>query len=186
VSYVTRDWTYGAFLQYASGVPIEVPTANNNLASQVFEPTFANRVPGQPLYTVNLNCHCYDPQTNFVLNPAAWTNPPAGQFGGSPAYYSDYRAQRRPVENMNLGRTWRIVERATLNIRMEFTNVFNRSFWNNPSNSNFQATQTRLPNGNTASGFGYINAVTTVAGANVVNTTIIAPRAGVLVARLTF
>lgn len=186
LSWLARDWTYGAFLQYASGVPIEVPTANNNLNSEVFQPTFANRVAGQPLFTENLNCHCYDPQATFVLNPNAWVNPPAGQFGASPAYYNDYRAQRRPVENMNLGRTWRIRERASFNLRMEFTNVFNRSFWNNPSNSNAQATQTRLPNGNTASGFGYINAITTVAGANVVNTTIIAPRSGVLVGRFTF
>jgi hypothetical protein len=28
---------------------------------------------------------------------------------------------------MNLGRTWRIKERASFNLRMEFTNVFNRS-----------------------------------------------------------
>jgi hypothetical protein len=186
VSWVARDWTYGAFLQYASGIPIQVPLANNNLVSAVFQNTFANRVPGQPLFTKDLNCHCYDPQATFVLNPAAWTNPPAGQFGGSAAFYGDYRSQRRPVENMNLGRTWRIKERANFNLRIEFTNVFNRSYWNNPSNSNAQATQTRLPNGNTASGFGYINAISAVAGANVPVVTNISPRSGVLVGRFTF
>jgi Carboxypeptidase regulatory-like domain/TonB dependent receptor len=186
LSYVARDWTYGAFLQYASGTPIEVPLANNNLSSEVFQTTFANRVPGQPLFTVNLNCHCYDPNATFVLNPNAWTNPQAGQFGTSAAYYNDYRTQRRPIENMNLGRTWRIKERVAFNLRMEFTNVFNRAFWNNPSNSNFQATQTRLPNGNTASGFGYINTITTSTGANIPVVTNISPRSGVLVAHFTF
>ena len=50
-----------------------------------------NRVPGQPLFTENLNCHCFDPSKTFVLNPAAWVNPPAGQYGTAAAYYSDYR-----------------------------------------------------------------------------------------------
>ena len=27
--------------------------------------TFYNRVPGQPLFTQDLNCHCFDPNTNF-------------------------------------------------------------------------------------------------------------------------
>ena len=72
-------------------------------------------MPGVPLYTVDLNCHCYDPNKTFALNPAAWADPPAGQFGTSAAYYSDYRTQRRPQENMNLGRTWRIKENMTFN-----------------------------------------------------------------------
>jgi hypothetical protein len=47
----------------------------------------------------------------------AWENPPVGQYGTAAAYYSDYRLQRRPAENMPLRRTFRIKERATLNIR---------------------------------------------------------------------
>jgi hypothetical protein len=192
VSYVLRDWTYGAFLQYASGFPIQVPFANNNLNSTLFAGstaitsstgTFADRVPGVPLFLQNLNCHCFDPQANFVLNPAAWVNPPAGQFGTSAAYYSNYRQQRRPVENMNFGRTWRIRERMTLNIRAEFTNVFNRSYIGNPTNTNAQAIQTRITSGatagNTASGFGYINAQTP----GVTNGY---PRNGNLIARFSF
>jgi hypothetical protein len=102
-----------------------------------------------------------------VLNPAAWTNPPAGQFGTLAAYYDDYRKQRRPAENMNLGRTFRIAEKAAVNIRFELDNVFNRPVFNDPSNTNFQAPQTRLPNGNASSGFGYINTTTPIGGASV-------------------
>ena len=40
--------------------------------------TVMNRVPGEPLFTQDLNCHCFDPNTSFVLNPKAWVNPPAG------------------------------------------------------------------------------------------------------------
>jgi len=33
-----------------------------------------------------LNCHCFDPNKEFVLNPAAWTQPSAGQFGAAAAF----------------------------------------------------------------------------------------------------
>jgi hypothetical protein len=180
LSWIARDWNIGAFLQYASGFPIEAPLANNNLSLDVFQTTFADRVPGQPLFTVNPNCHCYDPNKTFLLNPAAWTNPPAGQFGTSAAYYSDFRTQRRPTENANLGRTWRVRERANFQLRFELTNVFNRSYWGNPTSSNFQATQVRQANGNAASGFGFMNTLTPgFTGALV-------PRNGTLVARFQF
>jgi hypothetical protein len=190
-SWLVRDWTYGVFLQYSSGLPIQAPYANNNLNSLLFDQipggavgsgTFANRVPGAQLYTVDLNCHCYNPSTTFALNPAAWVDPPAGQFGTSAAYYNDYRTQRRPTENMNLGRTWRIKERYALNVRAEFSNIFNRAFWNNPTATSAAAAQTRAPNGNTLSGFGYMNTITfsQSSGVNIL------PRQGVLVARFTF
>jgi hypothetical protein len=182
LSWIARDWDYGAFLQYSSGFPIEAPIANNNLLSAIEQPTFANRVAGQPLFTKDLNCHCFDPNATFVLNPNAWTNPPAGQFGASAAYYSDYRTQRRPVENMNLGREWRVKERYRLQLRIEFTNIFNRSYVGNPTSTNAQATQTYSTSGatkgNTTSGFGYINTQSL--------TPQVGPRNGSLVARFSF
>ncbi|HEY6347744.1 MAG TPA: hypothetical protein VIY49_40140 [Bryobacteraceae bacterium] len=115
-----------------------------------------------------------------MLNPAAWTNPSAGQFGNSAAYFSDFRTQRRPTENANLGRTWRIKERANVQLRFELTNVFNRAYWGNPTSTNFQATQVRQANGNAASGFGFMNTLTPgFTGALV-------PRNGTLVARFQF
>jgi len=182
LSWIARDWNYGAFLQYSSGLPIEAPLASNNLASAVFQNTFADRVPGQNPFTVDLNCHCYDPNKTFVLNPNAWTNPPAGQFGTSAAYFSDYRSQRRPVENMNLGREWRVKERYRINVRIEFTNIFNRAYVFNPTSTSATATQTYVKSGltagNTASGFGFINTLS--------YTPQVGPRNGVLVARFSF
>ena len=134
VATVARDWTVSAGFRYGSGLPIEAPAAANNLLAALGRGTFANRVPGQPFFTQDLNCHCYDPNTTFVLNPAAWSTPGPGQFGNSAAYYSNYRYQRRPVENLGFGRTFRIKERAQLNIRAEFTNIFNRAGIPNPTN----------------------------------------------------
>jgi hypothetical protein len=143
-----------------------------------------------PLYTVDLNCHCYNPLTTFVLNKNAWVDPPPGQFGTAAAYYSDYRTQRRPTENMNFGRTFRITERVALNIRAEFSDIFNRAFIgdvgtgaasvgasptiNNLTNAT-ATVQTRNANGTTASGFGALLNVSPMAG-----------RQGNIVARITF
>ncbi|HXP86613.1 MAG TPA: TonB-dependent receptor [Bryobacteraceae bacterium] len=188
VSWLARDWTYGVYVSYRSGLPLEVPIAQNNpnLSNLLFQPTFANRVAGQPLFLKDLNCHCFDPQTTVVLNPNAWADPPTGQFGSSPAYYSDFRKQRRPQENMNLGRTWRIKERATLNIRAEFTNVFNRSVVGDPTDTNAKAQITYLPNGNISGGFGSINATSSPTGTGTAAIVNLAPRNGTLVARFTF
>jgi len=184
LSWVARDWTYGAYLQYASGRPLQVPAANSNLNNYLFQgASFANRVAGQPLFTQDLNCHCYDPNTTFLLNPKAWADPAPGQFGSSAAYYSDYRSQRRPSENMNLGRTFRVKERMTFNLRLEVTNVFNRSFWGDPSNTNANLAQTRLPNGNTSAGFGRVLTTSPTSFGSAAN---LLPRQGVIVGRFTF
>src|SRR5262249_10082381 len=120
LSKVVGDWTYGVFAQYASGMPLQVPFAHNNLNSYLFQgSSFAKRVPGQPLITVkDLNCHCYDPNKTWVLNKDAWVDPAPGTFSDSPAYYSDYRKQRRPIENMNLGRTFKFKEKYSFNLRI--------------------------------------------------------------------
>jgi hypothetical protein len=173
---ILGGWTLGGIFRYASGTPIQVPTANNNLNSVFFQGTFVNRVPGQPLFLKDLNCHCIDPTKDLVLNPAAWSQPGPGQFGSAAAYYSDYRYARRPDEQMSLGRVFRIKERMNLQVRVELFNVFNRTYLNNPSNGNAQATTSYNSNGLLSSGFGYINNGSVFA----------APRTGQLVARIQF
>lgn len=169
-----RGWTLGGMLRYSSGLPIAVPSANNNLTNVLprASGTFASRVPGVPLFLKDLNCHCFDPSTTFVLNPAAWTDPAPGQFGTSAPYYNDYRYQRRPDEEMSFGRTLHVREHMSLQIRAEFFNVFNRTEINNPTGSNALATPV-VKNGLTASGFGYINIGSVAFG----------PRSGQLVAQ---
>jgi hypothetical protein len=143
-----------------------------------------NRVPGQPLYTVDLNCRsCYDPQKDFVLNPKAWTDAPAGQWGYSAAYYNDYRHMRHPDEQLSLGRSFRVKERVTLAVRMEFFNVFNRLVLQSPSSGNPLSTPNRDANGSTISGFGYINTATILSSST---SGMFSQRYGQLVMRLQF
>src|SRR5262245_6067734 len=109
LSWVTRDWQIGAFMKYASGLPLTPPGATtiNNL------PGGSEMVrTGEPLYLKDLNCHCFDPTHQQVLNPAAWANPANGTYGpgpfavgGTSLLYSDFRGQRRPSESFNIMRS---------------------------------------------------------------------------------
>jgi opacity protein-like surface antigen len=191
ISWAVGDWTAGAVLRYASGFPFKVPTATTNLSSFIFQGTNVDRVPGVPLYTQDLNCHCFDPNSNFVLNPAAWANPALGHFGSANAHYGDYRMQRRPQESVSLARNFRFKERASLQIRAEFSNIFNRAGINVPTATNAFATQTRI-NGQTSGGFGYIpsaavgGAASNPAAASAATFATPQPRQGTLVVRLQF
>jgi hypothetical protein len=199
VSYALRDWTLDGFLLYASGLPLSPPVANatgypsalatgtiNNLTFQELGPQIQT---GQPLYLQNPNCHCFNPNTTFVLNPAAWANPAPGQFGGA-SYYGDFRAQRRPVENMGIGRTFHFRERASLSVRAEFTNIFNRTEVNNPGITGSgispqTAPVCQLPSGKNGS---CSPGQTIISGFGAINTSTVFnyPRQGQLVAQFQF
>ena len=150
-------WTIGGMVRFASGMPIPVPASQNQIAALVFQNTTMNRVPGESLYLKDLDGGDYDPNADFVLNPAAWSNPAAGQFGTSPAYHDDFRYQRRPDEQLSFGRNFRIKGRTRFEVRAEFFNAFNRIQLNNPDAINPLQTQVRNAQGVPTSGYGRIN-----------------------------
>lgn len=191
LSAVTRDFQFGAFLQYGSGLPLTPPAATtlNNLGTSE-----QIRVPGQPLFLKNLNCGCINPYTDQVLNPAAWVNPAAGTFGPGPTtlYYTDFRQARRPLENFNVGRNFRIREKYVFSVRAEFVNIFNRTQIGNPSTTNPAGALTHNGAGLLTGGFGVINetvangAVPSITSNGVVGQLYQQPRQGTLVARFQF
>lgn len=154
---VVSGWTTSGTLRYSSGMPIAVPQSNNNLSSLLFQSTRMNRVPGEPLFLKDLNCGCTDPYNDLVLNPKAWADPAPGQWGYSSAYYNDYRQARRPTEEIGVGRIFRVGERASVQLRGEFFNAFNRLYLNNPTSTNPAASVTRNSRGELTGGFGFIN-----------------------------
>jgi hypothetical protein len=159
-AYAFQDWQIGTALSYSSGLPIPVPASTTSIANQLFQGALDDRVPGVPLYLVpSLNCHCFDPSTTAVLNPAAFVAPPPGQFGTAAPFYSDFRYERHPGENINLGRTWRFREKMSLNVRIDFANFLNRTFLNNPTATNPTTPVTRNSAGLLTGGFGYISTV---------------------------
>src|SRR5205085_1864409 len=88
VKAVASGWTVGGILRYSSGFPIRVPSAQSTINSLVFRGgTNANRVPGQPLFLKDPDCRCFDHNKEFILNPAAWSNPAPGEWGTAATYY---------------------------------------------------------------------------------------------------
>jgi hypothetical protein len=124
-----------------------------------------------------------------VLNPKAWTNVPNGQFAANQSSIRSFRGIHIPVENANFGRDFRIKERYSLNVRVEFTNIFNRlqlptavGALGGINLGNSGAAPTRFTSGANA---GLYSAVS---GQSLMPLTgaITAQRAGTLVARFTF
>jgi hypothetical protein len=204
MSAVARDWTIGTVLRYQSGEVLRVPASNNNLLRQLGRgpennpalwgggTTLYNRIPGQPLLLKDPNCHCIDPTRDLVLNPNAWVDAPPGQFGVTAPYLNDYRWQRQPAESMSFGRSFFVnrERNAKFEVRAEFYNVFNRLFLSSPEpvklsgggagilvGANPAAATTRDNQSRLTGGYGYVNWVNG-AGSQ--------PRAGQVVARLTF
>ena len=158
LSQVVRDWQFGAFLQYGSGFLLTPPNVTNGgfnpLTGVNGGTSYMLRVPGQPVYLKNPNCGCINPYTDQILNPAAWTNPANGQWGGN-AYYGDFRGGWRPQENFNIARNFRIKERMNFQIRGEFVNIFNRTYLGYPTTTLVPVSHN--PAGQIIGGFGTIN-----------------------------
>jgi hypothetical protein len=191
---VIGGWTVSGVLQYQSGGLISVPmSANPQIGGQN---SSENRVPGVPLFLHDLNCHCFDPQTDFVLNPAAWQAPAIGQFGTAAPYYNDYRFARKPTESITFGRRFQIGESKTFEIRAEFFNIFNRMQIPNPedgsSSINPQTTRSCSAPGASTYTVGSSNSCTAgpgvrTSGFGAISTANIGgPRNGQIVARFTF
>ena len=79
------------------------------------------------------------------------------QWGYSAPYYSDFRARRTPNETGAFGRLFQIREKMNFELRIEFTNLFNRLVFPGASASNALATQVVNAAGVPQSGFGYMN-----------------------------
>ena len=154
---LTAGWTFSGSIRYSSGTVIAIPVSANLLNSQIFQGTVFNRVPDQPLYTKDLNCHCFDPNKDLVLNPKAWTDAAPGTYGVTAAAYNGYRTQRIPDEQISVGRTFRIKENKLFSVRAEFFNVFNRTVYAAPAATSPTATTTFDKAGNLTGGFGFIN-----------------------------
>ena len=113
------------------------------------------RVAGQPLCLSNPDAKL-DPNKQFLLNPAAWSDPGPGQWGLSSVYFSDYRAPRTPEENAGAGRVIQLRGNVSLEVRVDFYNVLNRLILPLPESTNALAPQSRNSSGAPVSGFGYI------------------------------
>jgi hypothetical protein len=116
-----------------------------------------NRVAGEPLFLKDLNSGDVDPNKDFVLNPKAWADPAQGEWGTSPAFYDDFRFQRRPEEQLSFGRSFHFGARTRFDLRAELFNPFNRTLMNNPDAQNPLQTPRVDAQGKPIAGFGRID-----------------------------
>ena len=181
---ILADWRITSLSTDQSGQLLATPGSSNSIGSYVSTGyTREVRVPGMPLYTVNINSSV-DPTQQTVLNPAAWQNQAAGVPGSNVAYYSDFRAQRRPAISGGIGKVFQVREGVWFSVRAEFFNLFNmEESLANPSTGSPQNPVTRS-NGVLTGGFGYLN-YTGIAG-NSVSSSLPTPRTGQVVARIQF
>jgi hypothetical protein len=193
LSYIFSEWGMAWYLQYQSAPVLARPAFNglNPISRWLGRgPGPAERVPGQPLYSTNwvdvdgkqrtdeldINCHCFDPRKTVVLNRNAWAAVPDGQFSSNLSTIRNFRGFRYPTENLNFSRVFRFKERVTLNIRGEFSNVFNRVRLPQPSVLNPAANPVISPQtGLYTAGYG-----------TVVPVAVTQQRGGMIVARLMF
>jgi hypothetical protein len=194
IRYLLADWGMGWYLQYQSAPILALPaSASANPISRWLGrgPGPAQFIPGQSLWStdwydlngkhhtdpLDINCHCFDPTKTIVLNPNAWANVPDAQWAANQSTIRYYRGFRYPIENANFSRTFRFTERVSLNVRAEFTNVFNRLRLPQPTTTGFQAPPVISPiTGLYTSGFGTVVPTGGTAGA----------RAGTIIGRLQF
>ena len=103
VSSILSDWGIGAYLNYQSAGVLNRPSSNGanpisnflgygpggaqlkqNADGSYMNPWSVDWTDNSGKHhtdPIDINCHCYDPTTNVVLNPNAWENIPNGQFG---------------------------------------------------------------------------------------------------------
>jgi len=128
---------------------------------------------------LDINCHCFEPTKTQIMDANAWTSVPSGVFAPDQSNYRWLRNLRAPSENANISRTFRVKERMSLQIRVEFTNIFNRLNFQIPvaGLGNFASNATST-NGQFTGGWStFGNIQTSGAGS---------PRTGLFIARLQF
>lgn len=132
---------------------------------------------------LDINCHCFNPAKTVAINPDAWQVIPDATWTADTSTYAFFRTQRKPAESMNFQRNFRIKERYTFQVRIEFQNVFNRIQLPNPSMNfsplNTSTTYQKAPNGNYTAGFGTFGNLANGAQLGT-------PRSGQLIGRFTF
>ena len=212
VSYIVGGWGVSGALYYQTAAYLGRPLAgSNNLISR-----WLGRGPGAAQLKKNadgsymspwsvdwtdlsgnhhtdpldINCHCFDPEKTVVLNPNAWQTIPDATWTSDTATYGFFRGARTPRESANLSRNFKYKERYTLQIRMEFSNVFNRAFLPSPlittfSPVNAASTLQQSADGRYIGGFGTFGNLRNsgaLAGAGLGS----GQRAGQLIARFSF
>jgi hypothetical protein len=145
---VAGGWSVSAILTYQSGLPTEVYSPCAGTAGDVL---FAgchftgsarvNVVPG----VKQSNSRDLNPFTTPFFNAGAFNAPAPFTFGNEPRTLASARAFGGRNEDITIGKKTRIGERAVIDFRAEFFDVFNRHIYQQPGGPGGFATQLGSP-----------------------------------------
>ena len=122
---ILGGWQLSGIQTYYVGKPLQL-TANNGLP--LFNSTLRpDVVAGNPMTLDHP-----DPLANPWVNKAAFAVPAGFQFGSAARSYGGLRAPNAYNESFGLTRHIKLTEKATLMIRGEFFNMFNRTVFGAP------------------------------------------------------
>lgn len=122
-------WSVSGVGAYSSGYPLSIST--NNINSFLFTGGLRPNLTGQPI-RAPIAGDKFDPNRDAYLNRGAFSQPGTLTFGNAPAYLNA-RPPAYRQESFGLFKDTAILERATLQLRMEISNPFNRVVFGNPS-----------------------------------------------------
>jgi hypothetical protein len=130
---VIGGWQANTIISYYGGVPLDVfsgvpPNYNGLRATPANGGLRPNLVPGQPIYLTGADKTLY-------LNPAAFSVPALGTFGN----LSRGLVRQPSLKNVDfsMNKNFAVTERARLQLRAEFFNLFNHASFNGFGNSAF-------------------------------------------------
>jgi hypothetical protein len=150
--HVLGGWYVSGIASYHSGTPTEVygPCSPNSAGRVLFagcEFTGAARVDVTPGVRLTNKSSNFNPETTPFWNPAAFTQPADFTFGDEPRSLSNARTFASKDEDLSLGKKTRLFgEKATIDFRAEFFNMFNRHIYL-PSVGNPQINSPFIPLG---------------------------------------
>lgn len=141
-------WEISGIQQYQSGRPIHIEYDAFGSSNPYFAAGdgFSFRpdvVPGQPLLNPAYSPSCSGPvqaapgrnACQFYINPAAFVEPPSGQFGDAPNLFSQLRMPAFLNEDLSLSKRIDITEKVHLQLQANAFNALNRVVFSSGGNA---------------------------------------------------
>lgn len=164
VGKVVGGWSVSGIQQYQSGRPVHIEydafgSSNPYFAAGDGFSFRPNIVPNQPFKNPAYRRSCSGPvqvaagrnPCQFYINPAAFTLPPAGEFGNAPNLISALRLPAYVNEDLSLSKRTSIYENLNLQFQANFFNVLNRAIFSPGGNPQTFIVNNAPPDLSTAS-----------------------------------
>ncbi len=159
VGKLVGGWEVSGIQQYQSGRPIHIEYDAFGSANPYFGAGdgFSFRpdiVPGQPLKNPAYNPSCSGPvqatagrnPCQFYINPAAFVEPPSGQFGNAPNLFSQLRMPAFLNEDLSITKRIPLTEKVNFQLQANFFNAFNRVIFSAGGNAQTFIVNAAPPN----------------------------------------